>query len=62
MLSVRTSVAHIVAAAAGNPVKIECINSLKKTVVDGTTADLDALSVALATVGHRTFKMKIAHA
>ena len=62
MLSVRTSVANIVEAADGLPVEVACINSPNETVVGGSTTDLDALSAALATAGHRTFKLQVAHA
>ena len=62
MLSVRTSVANIIEAADGLPIEIACINSPNETVVGGSTADLDALSAALSMAGHRTFKLKVAHA
>lgn len=62
MLSVRTSVANIVKAADGLPFEVTCINSPNETVVGGSTAELDALSAAVAIAGYKTFKLHVAHA
>ena len=62
MVSVRTSVANITKAADGLPFEVACINSPNETVLGGSIADLDALSAALATAGHKTFKLHVAHA
>jgi acyl transferase domain-containing protein len=62
MLSVRTSVANIVQGAGGVPFEVACINGPNETVVGGSLADIDALSAALATAGHRTIRLDVAHA
>lgn len=62
MLSVRTSVANIKATAKDIPFEICCINGPNETVVGGSNSDLDTLSEALATAGHRIFKLPVAHA
>ena len=62
MLSVYTSVANIVQAAGDVPFEVACINSPNETVVGGSLVDMEALSAALTTAGHRTVQLDVAHA
>ncbi|KAL9066411.1 MAG: hypothetical protein Q9157_007145 [Trypethelium eluteriae] len=62
MLSIRTSVANIAQTAGGVPFEVSCINSPNETVVGGSLAEMEALSAALTTAGHRTVRLDVAHA
>ncbi|KAL9625057.1 MAG: hypothetical protein Q9160_000786 [Pyrenula sp. 1 TL-2023] len=62
MLSVRTSVANIIQAAGDLRFEIACINGPNETVVGGSLTEMEALSVALATAGHRAIRLDVAHA
>ncbi|KAI0906088.1 polyketide synthase [Ustulina deusta] len=62
MLSVRTSVESIEQAARDIPFEVACVNGPSETVIGGPLADLKTLSAALASAGHRTIALNVAHA
>ncbi|KAI0459063.1 polyketide synthase [Xylaria acuta] len=62
MLSVRASVESIEQGARGIPFEVACINGPNETVVGGSLADLETLSAALASAGHKTTALNVAHA
>lgn len=61
MLFMCTSMINIIEVTDDFSIEIACINNLNKTVVNDSTADLNALSVILTTADHRTFKLKVAY-
>ncbi|KAJ5546950.1 Type I Polyketide synthases (Type I PKS) [Penicillium frequentans] len=62
MLAVRASVEQIAESAGDRPYEIACINGQKETVLSGTCGEIDALTQALETEGHRCTSLDVAFA
>ncbi|KAI0803760.1 thiolase-like protein [Xylaria sp. FL0064] len=62
LLSVRASVESIERAARDIPFEVACINGPNETVIGGSLADLETLSATLASAGHKTILLNVAHA